>query len=111
MGNEQHGHSSALTQFGQQQHDLSLNGDIKGRGRFVGNQQFGLTRQCHGNHDTLLLATRQLMWISFDALLRFRDANFLKQVTGPLHGFFATDFFVSAQHFGQLIAHCVNRVQ
>ena len=73
---EKHGHAAPLAQFGKQQQNLTLNCHIQSCGGFIGNQQFGLTGQRHGNHHALLLATRQLMRISIDAFLGLGYAYF-----------------------------------
>lgn len=48
-----HGHVKTLLQILDQFEDLSLNGDIQGRGGFVGDQKNRIARQGHGDHRPL----------------------------------------------------------
>ena len=41
--------------------DLGLDGHVKGRGRFVGDEQLGLARKGHGDHGALAHASRELV--------------------------------------------------
>ena len=54
---------------------LRLNGDIQRRGRLVGDQQFGVAGQRHGNHDALAHAAGELVRVFVDALVRGGDAD------------------------------------
>ncbi len=61
MGDQEHRHAVALLQPGQQVQDLRAQRDVQRRRGFVGQQQFGLAGQRHGNHGALALAPRQLV--------------------------------------------------
>jgi hypothetical protein len=62
---------------------------IQSCGWFISDQQFWLTGQCHGNHDALLLATRQLMRVSIHAFLRLGYAHFFKEFASARISLFA----------------------
>ncbi len=63
MRDQDQGHVAIVLQFQQQVDDLGLNGHVKGGGRFIGNQQARIARNCHRNHDTLAHPARKLMGI------------------------------------------------
>src|SRR5258708_222237 len=79
MRNEDNGHVELLLKGSQQFDDLSLDGNVQCSGRFVGNQQLGVGRESHGNHDTLLHATGHLVWITANPGFRRGDAYQLQQ--------------------------------
>ena len=58
---KQDGHAVTLLQFGQQVENLHPQRYIQCGGGLVGQQQFGLTGQCHGDHGALALTARQLV--------------------------------------------------
>ena len=60
MGDEDDAHVILLDQILHQIQHLCLNGDIKSGGRLIGDQQFRLGRQGHGNHRPLAHAARKL---------------------------------------------------
>lgn len=75
---QDHGHAELLLQVRHQLQNLCLDGDVeRGRG-FVSNEDLGVARQRHGNHDPLLHATTQLMGIVIHALARIRYADQLE---------------------------------
>ncbi len=57
VGDEQDGHVKALAQLVDEVEDLGLDGDVQGRRWLVGDQQFGLAGQGHGDHHALAQPT------------------------------------------------------
>ncbi len=57
MGDKHHRHATLFAQIENKLQDLCLCRDIKGGCRLIGDQEFGLQRQCHGDHRTLALPT------------------------------------------------------
>jgi hypothetical protein len=55
VGDEQHGHAIPALQALQEIKNLRLHRHVERRGRFVSDQQFGIIRQRHGDHDALAL--------------------------------------------------------
>ena len=53
MGDEHQGHAEVLLQLADELQDLRLDGHVQGRGRFVGDQQFGPAGKRHGDHHPL----------------------------------------------------------
>ena len=61
VADQQQRHAQALLQGFEQQQDLALHGHVQRGGGFVGDQQFRLAGQGHGDHHPLALAAGQLM--------------------------------------------------
>jgi hypothetical protein len=75
MANEQHTNVALGLQFGNELENLRLNGHIQGGGGFVGNQQFGLVNERHGNHHSLAHAARELVREGSHCRLWVSDAH------------------------------------
>ena len=60
--------------------DLSLNGDIKGRCGFVGDDQGRVVRNCHGDHGSLPHATRILVGVLVESGLGLSHADGTEQL-------------------------------
>ena len=95
----------------QQIQNLRLNGDVQGRGRLIGNEQFGFARQGHGNHHPLTHATRELMGIVIDPLCGLGNIDQPQHVTGLGHGLLRCQAFVQPECLGNLLTHTQNRVE
>jgi hypothetical protein len=76
---QQQRHAQALLQGFEQQQDLALHGHVQRRGGLVGDQQFRLAGQGHGDHHPLALAAGQLMRIGLEAFLGVLDADQFQQ--------------------------------
>ena len=63
VGDQQNRHAVGLLQLQDEVEDLRPHRDIQRGGGFVGQQQFGLARQGHGNHGALPLAAAKLVWV------------------------------------------------
>ena len=75
VGDEDNGHADAFFEFSELIHDLGLDGDIESGGGFVGNEQFGLAGERHGDHYALLHSPAELVGIIVEAFLWVDDAN------------------------------------
>ena len=75
VGDEDNGHADAFFEFSELIHDLGLDGDIESGGGFVGNEQFGLAGERHGDHDALLHSPAELVGIIVEAFLWVDDAD------------------------------------
>ena len=51
------------------------------------------------------------MRIRIDPAMGLRNTNLCQQITSTGHGFFVADMLVNAEHFSQLVADCVDRIQ
>ena len=58
---EEEGKLHLAAELVEQFEDLSLHGDIESGGGFVGNEQFRIGRESHGDHDALAKAAGELM--------------------------------------------------
>ncbi|MCY1418606.1 hypothetical protein D9M71_341690 [compost metagenome] len=91
--------------------DFQLHGDVEGSGRFVGNQQFGLVGQGHGDHHPLALPAGKLVGQGLEALMRLRDAHQLEQLKGAPGGGLAAQALVQFEDFVDLLFDVVQRVE
>ena len=66
VGDEDQPHAVLVDQPLQQIEDARLRGDVERGGRLVGDQQLGLERDRHGDHDALALAAGQLVRIAVE---------------------------------------------
>jgi hypothetical protein len=57
MGDEQDRGAEPSFQVAQKRQNLRLDGDVERGGRLVGDEQPGIARQRHGDHDALAHAT------------------------------------------------------
>ena len=72
-----------LAQVAHQAEDLSLDGDIERGGRLVGDQDRGVARQRHGDHDPLAHAARHLVGVLVEPLLGIGNADQFEHLERP----------------------------
>jgi hypothetical protein len=101
---EDHAHVHFFLQLADQLQDLGLDGHVQGRGRLVGDQQLGLARQGHGDHDALAHAARQLVRIAVQDGAGFGDAHPLQHAQRLGAGRGGVQSLVQLQGFGNLVA-------
>ena len=82
VGHEDHGHVPLLLQGGQQLEDLGLGGDVERGGGLVGDEQLGLARQGHGDHDPLAHPAGEGMGIVAGPARRIGDTHLVEHVHG-----------------------------
>ncbi len=111
VADQQQRHAQARLQFLEQLQDLQLHGDVECRGRFVGDQQFRLIGQGHGDHHPLALAAGQLVGQRLEAFVGLGDAHQFQQLQGAFGGHLAGKPLVQAEHFVDLLLDGVQRVQ
>ena len=75
VGDEQHRHAEARLQLGEELQDLRLHGDVERRRRLVGDEQVGLVRERHRDHDALALPARELVRIGVEAARCVAEAD------------------------------------
>jgi hypothetical protein len=63
VGDEEDGHAEFAAQLVEEFEDLGLDGDIQGGGGFIGDEQAGARGESHGDGDSLLHASGQLVWV------------------------------------------------
>ena len=111
MADQQQRHAQACLQFLEQVENFQLHGHIQRRGRFVGNQQFRLVGQGHGDHHPLALPAGQLVGQGLEALAWLRDADHFQQLQGARSGLLAGQALVQQKDFIDLLFDAVQRVQ
>ena len=91
--------------------DLSLNRHVERRGGLVGDEDVGVARQGHGDHDALAHAARELVRVVLDALLGVGDADHVEQLDRALERLLLGVAAVDAQALAELAADAVDRVE
>jgi hypothetical protein len=71
---------------GEQGQHLGLDGDVKGRGRLVGDDELRAAGHCHGNHGALAHAAGELVRVLGGADLRVGDVDLAQEFDGPRLG-------------------------
>ena len=79
MGDQHQGHAQTVLHIFQQIQDLRLDSHVEGGGRLVGDQDFRLVGQRHGDHHPLALAAGQLMGIVGEPALGVANADQIEQ--------------------------------
>ena len=84
VGDEQVGQPQALLQVLEQVDHLGPDGDVKGRDRFVGDDEVGLKSECAGDADALALAAAEGVRVAVHGVGRQPDQ--LQQLGDPVDG-------------------------
>ena len=111
VGDQQHGHAALALELREQVENLRLDGDVKGGGRLVGNQQVGLAGQRDGDHHALLHAAGKLERILAQPPLGVGDANLAQQVEHAPAGRLAAQTAVAVEDFADLHADLQHGVE
>ena len=111
MGNKQYGQATLALEVQQQLQDLRLDGDIERRGRLVGDNQIGLGRERHRQHDPLLHAARELVGVLIDDSRRVGKPQLSEQFHRPSPGRLARCDSVSPHDAGKLPSHGKQRIE
>ncbi len=111
VGDEQHRHALAGLQLGEQFEDLRLHGDVERRRRLVGDQQFRLVGERHGDHHALALAAGKLVRIGVEPLLRLADADLVEQFQRASPRRALAHALMQAQHLADLLLDRVQRIE
>ncbi|MNQ36143.1 hypothetical protein D3C85_496580 [compost metagenome] len=111
VADQQQRHAQAGLQFLEQFEDFQLNGHVQRGGRLVGDQQFRLVGQGHGDHHPLTLAAGQFVGQGLEALVRLGDADHLQQFQGAFGRDLAAQALVDAQHLVDLLFDRVQRIE
>ena len=91
--------------------DFGLRCHIKGGGRLIGNEQFGLASQCHRDDNPLAHAARKLVRVLTQPLFRFGNAHLLQQFQSRFARFRFAETTVQAHPFCQLPLHREDRIE
>ncbi len=90
---------------------FGLDRHVQGCGRFVGDDDVGIVGERHGDADALALAAGEFVGVGGRAVAGIGDADAVHQVGGAGQGFRVGDALVTADRFGDLLAHGHQRVQ
>ena len=111
VGDKEDGHVEPALQVVDQGQDLGLNGHVERRCRLVGDQQLGLTRERHGDHDPLAEAPGQLVRVIMQPLCRVRHAHEAEDFGRPGESLLLGHPFVEHDALGDLAADVHRRVE
>ena len=104
-------HVVLALQAHQQLHDLGLNGHIQRGSGLVGDQQFGVATDGHGNHHALVHAARELVRVGVEASPWVRYFDQLQKLQSALVECSALQAQVHFERLFELKTHGIRRVQ
>ena len=84
VGDQHDGHIPRGLELGEKLEDLSLDGHVEGGRGLIGEQQAGLARERHGDHDALSHAAGELVRVGLDAAVGVGDADGLHGLDGDV---------------------------
>src|SRR5262245_7790732 len=90
---------------------LRLDGDVKRRGRLVGDQKLWVASEGHGDHCALTHAARKLVRVFIDALLGRGNSYVTQQLDGAGARLAAREPAVADQRLADLLADRVRRIE
>ena len=80
VSHQDRGHISLVPQPAQQLDDLGLSCDVERARRLVGNEELGLTRECHGDHGPLALPPGQLVGVLLKTMFGIGELDLVEQL-------------------------------
>src|SRR4030095_15919569 len=95
----------------QEVEDLLLDGDVKRRGRLVGDQKLWVASKRHCDHRALTHAARKLVRVLVHPLLRRGYSYVTQQLAGAAAWLVAGEPAVANQRFADLLADRVGRIE
>lgn len=111
VGDEDDGHAVPLPQLDQEIEDLPLHGDVEGCGRLVGDEHPRPGDQRGRDHHALAQPAGELVRVLPVAAFRVGDAYLVQGRDGGLPGFGPGQPLVVPEHFGDLAADPLERVE
>jgi hypothetical protein len=111
VGDEDHGGAHLGLQVADDVEDLRLDGHVERRGGLVGDEQFGVAGQRHGDHHPLAHAAGELVRIAVEELLRIGQAHLAQQLPRPQARVARAQAFVQGERFGDLVADGEDRIE
>lgn len=110
MGDQNHRHVELLFEKAELIENLFLDGDVEGGRRLIGDQQFRLAAEGHGNHDALLHPAGELVRVIVHALCWVDDAHHVEE-TKNLCVDVCYVWAMESDGFSDLLAYGENGVQ
>jgi hypothetical protein len=111
VGDHQDASADLLLEFLEKLQNLRLDGHVQGSCRLVGDEQRGVARQCHCDHDALPLPARELVGVIVQTSGTIADANERQQLGGAGAGGGLPKLCVQPQWLSDLAADREDRVQ
>jgi len=110
VGDDDHGGVELLLQVADQVEDLRLDGDVESRCRLIGDEQGGITGQCHRDHRALAHPAGELVRVGVDPLVGLRDADAVEHLDRVCPRRFLRDIVVDPVGLHDLVADGVEGV-
>ncbi len=104
-------HAEFFIQLLQQRDDLRLDRDVQRGGGFVGDEQFGLIGQGHGNDHPLGHAAAELVRVLLQTTLRIGNPHSPHQGQGSFTGLGVTDVLMGADRLDDLSPDSQQRIE
>ena len=111
VGDEQRGKPALAAFVIEQAQDLCLNGDIKCRRRFVGDQKLRIAGECGRNHHTLRHAAGKLVREALRPRRWIGNADIRQKADDPVKCGVPAHFTVDPERLGHLRPHPAGRVE
>ena len=111
MGDQDDRGTDAALEIQHQLQDLRLDRHVERRGRLVGDQEFRVAGERHGDHHALAHAAGELMWIFAHAPRRLRDANQCQHLDGARLRGLPVEPLMQAQRLADLPADAQHRIE
>ena len=111
VGDDDDGHIQFFLELHHQFQDLCLYRDVQRRGRLVGDEQFRVARDGHGDHDALPHPPAELVGVVVQALLRTRNVDHLQQFDAAVGGLFLVEAEMELKRFPKLPSDGQHRVE
>ncbi len=108
---EQDGHVPLGLELAEQVQDLRLNGHVEGGGRLVGDEQFGIAREGHGDHGPLPHAAGHLVGILAGPLRRVGYPDLAEEIDGLIHRAVLRYVAMDPDRRGNLASDTKHRIQ
>src|SRR5665213_609632 len=91
--------------------DLGLDGDVERRGRLVGDEEFGLTDETHGDYDALAKSPGKFKGVLVEPFGRSGHLDHIEDFKGPRARLFVGGAVVDAQALADLTTDLHGRVE
>lgn len=102
VGDEDAGGAEVALAILHEVEDLLLDGDVESGGGFVGDEEFGLGDEGHGDHDALTHAAGEFVRVGLDAIFGIGDADGIEGFDGEGEGVAEAHAFVDFERLGEL---------
>ena len=108
---EEHRHAAFLLELAQEIENLRLDSHVECGGGFIGDEDFGVAGERHGDHDALSHAAGHLVRVIVDAGFGRGDADLIEEIDGGGAGIGLVKILMESKDRRDLGADTVDGVQ